>query len=301
MFDAIIVGGSFAGLSAATYVARSRRKDMVIDSGRPRNRFAAKSHGFFGHDGESPQAMIDIARAQLLKYPSTSFTSGEVVGIAPDAGKPFFDVTLQSGVTERARRIVLATGVVDELPELSGLRERWGSSVLHCPYCHGFEFGGRRLGVLAMGPMSLHQAGLIQDWGPTTLFTDGAIDLDDAARQQLAKRGVTVEPERVIGLEGASPDLAGVRLKDGRFIPLSALFIGAPIRMASPLAAQLGCAFDETPLGAIIRTGADKQTTVPGIYAAGDAARMPHSVAFAVAEGVQAGISLHQGLIASGL
>lgn len=291
-YDAIVVGGSFAGISAATYIARARQKVLVIDAGKPRNRFAEASHGFFGHDGNVPAAMIANARAQLLSYPNVTFVAGEAVSAARDPNG--FEITLDTGQSAHATRIVLATGVVDELPDFPGLRERWGKTVIHCPYCHGFEFNGAPLGVLATSPMSLHQAELVPDWGPVTFFTNEVIDLDNAARAQLARRRVVIEPEKVAGLEGAAPNLTGVRLENGRVVPVAALFVGAPIRMASPLAHQLGCAFDETPMGSIIRTGPDKQTSVPGVYAAGDAARVPHSVAWAVADGVTAGVSLHR-------
>ncbi len=294
-YDAIVVGGSFAGLSAATYIARARQTVLVIDAGKPRNRFADASHGFFGHDGNAPAAMIANARDQLLSYPKVKFIAGQAVGAVRTPNG--FRIALDSGETAIAPRIVLATGVVDELPDFPGLQERWGKTVIHCPYCHGFEFNGAPLGVLATTPMSLHQAELVADWGPVTFFTNETIDLDDAARARLAKRNVAIETGKVAGLEGAAPALTGIRLENGRMIPVAALFVGAPVRMTSPLAHRLGCAFEETPLGPIIRTGPDKQTSVPGVYAAGDAARAPHSVAWAVADGVTAGVSLHRASI----
>lgn len=291
-YDAIVVGGSFAGLSAATYIARARRNVLVIDAGKPRNRFARASHGFFGHDGQQPTTMIAHAHTQLLAYPTVTFIEGQAINAAREHDA--FKVTLDSGQSALAPQMVLATGVVDELPDFAGLHERWGKTVIHCPYCHGFEFHGAPLGVLATGPMSLHQALLAADWGPVTFFTNAAIDLDDVARTQLAKRGVAIEPDKVTGFEGTAPALTGVCLDGGHVVPIAALFIGAPIRMASPLAHQLGCAFEETPMGAIIQTGPDKQTSTAGVYAAGDAARVPHSVAWAVADGVTAGVSLHR-------
>lgn len=290
-FDAIIIGGSFAGLSAALYLARARRRVLVVDAGSPRNRFASASHGFFGQDGRDPLAMIAEARTQLRAYPGVVFLNAKVSAVEPHPAG--FAVSWEGG-SETGTRLLLATGVVDQLPALPGLRERWGTSVLHCPYCHGFEFSDARIGVLGMGPISLHQALMLSDWGPTTLFTDGRVPLDDEARAKLKARAVTVVEGAVIGLEGEGPALSGVALSKGGVVPVSALFIGAPVTMAAPFAASLGCAFDDTPLGPIIRVGADKQTTVAGVYAAGDAARMPHSVAFAVADGAMAGIAMHQ-------
>ena len=192
---------------------------------------------------------------------------------------------------------MLATGVVDELPDVPGLRERWGASVLHCPYCHGYEVADRRLGVLAVGEMSLHQALLLPDWSAdVTLFTNGAFSPDADQQATLARRGVRTETRGVDALVGDAPELAGVRLQDGEMVELDALFIATRTHMASPLAEQLGCAFDDGPFGPVVRADAKRETTVPGVYAAGDAARVPHNATWASADGVTAGISAHQSL-----
>lgn len=293
-FDALIVGGSFAGLAAATYVARACRSVCVIDVGAPRNRFAAASHGFFGQDGQPPQAMIARARTQLAVYPNATIVTGEAV--SAEKLEDGFAVTLATGDCLAATALVLAFGISDELPEIPGLRERWGRSVLHCPYCHGFEFAGRSLGVLYAGSMSAHQAQLIPEWGPTTLFLDGnALEAEEAAK--LSERGVRVEPAKVRALAGQGDALSEVVLADGRTAAIDALYVAPRTRLNSPIAAQLGCAIDESPFGPMIRTDATKQTTVPGVFAAGDAARVPHSVSWAVADGVTAGTSLHRALV----
>jgi thioredoxin reductase len=166
--DAIIIGGSFAGLSAAMSIARARRSVCIIDTGSPRNRFAARSHGFFTQDGSAPGAMLATARSQAAAYPTAAFIAGQALSAVgePDG----FSVTLATGDVLESAKLVLAFGVSDELPAIPGLAERWGTSVLHCPYCHGFEVSGQRLGVLHVSPRSLHQAMLIADWGPTTLY-----------------------------------------------------------------------------------------------------------------------------------
>ncbi|HEX7128415.1 MAG TPA: NAD(P)/FAD-dependent oxidoreductase [Thermodesulfobacteriota bacterium] len=293
--DAIVVGGSFAGLSAAMHLARARRRVLVIDAGRPRNRFARASHGFLGQDGRAPAAIIEDARAQVLAYPTARLVRGEATHATPTGDG--FEVALASGERVTASRLILATGVEDELPDVPGLKERWGASVLHCPYCHGYEVAGGRLGVLATGAMALHQAMLVPDWGEVTLFTNGAIELDDGRRAALRARGVRIEAEPVEALVGDTPALAGVRLRGGRFVPLDALFTASRTRMASPLAEQLGCAFEEGPFGPVIRTDEFKETSVPGVYAAGDAARARHNATYASADGVTAGIFAHQSLI----
>ena len=160
--DVIIVGGSFAGLSAAMQLARARRRVLVIDAGRPRNRFARTSHGFLGQDGRTPAEILETARAQLSRYPTFELRHDEAT--RAESCDDAFEVGLASGATVRARRLVLATGVVDELPEIPGFAERWGASVLHCPYCHGYEVAGGRIGVLGDGEGGVHKGSLLRDW-----------------------------------------------------------------------------------------------------------------------------------------
>ncbi|MEH3143997.1 MAG: NAD(P)/FAD-dependent oxidoreductase [Methylobacterium frigidaeris] len=292
-FDVIVVGGSFAGLAAAIYIARGRRSVCVVDAGSPRNRFAAASHGFLGQDGSDPRTMLAQARGQLAAYPQATIVEDQAVDIR--AGRDF-TVTLVSGQTLDAARLVLAYGITDVLPEIQGLAERWGKSVLHCPYCHGYEFADGKLGVLAVSPLSAHQALLIAEWGPTTLYLNGGDMPDEATCARLARRGVGIEPAPVAALLGEGGTLTGLRLADGRMAAVDALYLAPRTRMNSPLAERLGCALDEGPFGPVIRTDAAKLTTVAGVYAAGDIARAPHSVSWAVADGVTAGISVHQSL-----
>ena len=297
--DVIVVGGSFAGLSAAMQLARARRRVLVLDAGRPRNRFAHASHGFLGQDGRAPADIVRTARTQLLAYPTAEHRAAEATHARERDG--LFEVVLDGGETLRARRLVLAGGIVDELPDVPGVRERWGVTVLHCPYCHGYEVADGRLGVLATMPMAVHQAMLLPDWSDSvTLFTNGAFAPDDAQREALAARGVRIEERPVDALLGDAPALAGVRLRDGEVVPVDALFTAPRTTMASPLAEQLGCAFDDGPFGPVIRTDARRETTVPNVFAAGDAARAPHNATFASADGVQAGVSAHQSLAFEG-
>lgn len=294
-FDAIIVGGSFAGLAAATYLARARRRVCVVDAGQPRNRFATRSHGFLGRDGHAPAAILAEARQQLAAYGTVDFVAGQAVAAAGrDAG---FSVTLADATALTARQLLLAFGLRDELPALPGLAERWGRSVLHCPYCHGFEFAGRRLGVLYRTPMSVHQAMLVAEWGPLTLFLNGhTLTAEETA--SLAARQITVEPAPVQQLQGGEDgSLAAMLLADGRAVAVEALFVAPQSRLASPLAEQLGCIIAESPLGPMIQTDTLRMTKIPGLFAAGDIARAPHSVSWAVADGVTAGTAMHRALV----
>lgn len=293
--DAIVVGGSFAGLSAALYIARGRRTVCVVDAGSPRNRFAAHSHGFFAHDGGDPLALIAAARAQVAAYPAVTFVDDRAIEAAP-AGDGFA-VRLAGGETLEARKLVLAFGISDELPAIPGLAERWGRSVLHCPYCHGFELAGRRLGVLSVSPRSVHQAMLIAEWGPTTFYLDGGPLPDEETTAQLRARGVALELERVEALEGDGERLTAIVLADGRSSPADALYLGPRTRLNSDLAEQLGCALEDGVFGPVVRTDGTKATTVPGVFAAGDVTRSAHNVTWASADGVTAGMAVHRELV----
>lgn len=296
--DAVIVGGSFAGLSAAMMLARARRRVLVLDAGRPRNRYAARSHGVLGHDGRPGRELLSDARAQVLAYPTARLETGEGVSLEGRSGG--FVVRLADGGGVEGRRVVLATGVADALPEIPGLLARWGASVLHCPYCHGYEIGGGPIGVLAIGPWSIDHASLIADWGEVVFFTNGTVELDAESRRLLGHRGVAVEPEAVAGIEGEGTEIEGVRLADGRLVRVGALFMRPVTRMASPLAERAGCAIDQTPSAAVIRTDAERLTTVAGVWAAGDATRVMSNITLASADGVTAAMALHRSLVAEG-
>lgn len=293
--DAIIIGGSFAGLAAALYTARARLDVVVVDAGAPRNRFAAHSHGFLAHDGDDPADILASARAQVANYPTVRFIAGRAAAARADGTG--FAVTLEDGTELSARRLVLAFGLRDELPEIPGLAERWGKSVIHCPYCHGYEFSDRRLGVLATSPMSVHQAQLIPAWGPTTFFLNGQPEPEASQLEDLARRGVTIQRRLVNELAGDGTSLSEVRLEDGTALPIEALYVGPRSHLNSDIATQLGCEHDEIFWGRMVRTDMMQQTTVPGVFAAGDITRGGHSVTFAAADGVMAGTALHRSLV----
>jgi len=290
-FDAIVVGGSYAGLSGALQLARARRSILVIDEGSRRNRFVEASHGFLGQDGRAPGAIQKEARAQLMAYETVTWRDGRAA--EAEARADGFAVRAETGERYEARRLMLATGVSDELPKIPGLAERWGKGVFHCPYCHGYEIGQGRIGVLAVSPLSMHHALMLPDWGETTFLLNGAFEPDAEQAAALARRGVTVEkaPVRAI-VNGSDAELA-----DGRVLAFDGLFTATRTHVASPLAGQLGCQFDESPNGTFIRTTMLKETTVPGVFACGDAARAMGTVALAVGDGALAGTAVHQSLI----
>lgn len=295
-FEAIIAGGSFAGLAAALQLARARRRVLLLDGGQPRNRFAAASHGFLTQDGQSPAAILDQARAQLFAYPT--ITSRPVRAITAEPLSDGIRLTLEDGRTAIGSKLILAHGVVDRLPAIDGLAERWGEGVLHCPYCHGYETADRRLGVLWSGETSVHRATLVRDWSDdVTLFTHGAA-LDEETRGRLRARGIEVDERVIVELLGEGRHLAALRTAEGALIPVDALFVAPRTELSSDLAQQLGCATESGPAGLYVKTDDFRLSSTPGVYAAGDVARPGHTVSFAVADGVTAGIAAHQAIIA---
>lgn len=290
-YDVIIVGGSYAGMAAALQLVRARRSVLVIDAGQRRNRMASHSHGFLAQDGADPAEIARIARAQLQAYPSLSWCEDEAVDAA-GTHDAFVVSTARSGQFG-ARRLVLATGVSDALPEIEGLQARWGRSVFHCPYCHGYELAMGRIGVIAVNPMSLHQAQLLPEWGEVTLLLNNAVEPDAAAREALQQRGVRIESTPVARIEGE----ADVVLADGRRLTFAGLFTAPLNAPSTPLAERLGCPLASTPMGTQIQVDETKQTGLPGVFACGDAARVPHSVSLAVGDGAWAGAQVHRSLV----
>ncbi|SIR09913.1 Thioredoxin reductase [Rhizobium sp. RU20A] len=294
--DAIIIGGSYAGLSAALQLGRARRRVLIIDEGVRRNRFAAHSHGFLTQDGVDPAVIAQRARDQVLAYPTVRLLSARAERVqrlkVRDEDGAAFDV-IADGARFAARRLLLATGVTDTLPAIPGLAERWGRSVFHCPYCHGYELDRGPIAVIAGSALSMHHALMLPDWGPTTLLLNTAFEPDADQLSALSARGTNVERSPVVGITGH----ADITLADGRTLPFAGIFALAEVTQASPFADQLGLAMDDSPIGAMIRTSATKETSIPGVFACGDAARISGSVALAVGDGNMAGAALHRSLM----
>ncbi|NYT68897.1 thioredoxin reductase [Pusillimonas noertemannii] len=291
LYDVIVIGGGYAGMAAALQLVRARRSVLVIDAGERRNRFASHSHGFLGQDGVDAGEIAMNARKQLQVYPTLTWLEGRAEAVKGQSDD--FTVVTADGQACQGRRVLLATGVADQLPPIPGMAERWGKTAFHCPYCHGYELDGGQVGVIATGPMSVHQAELLTEWGDVTLLTNGAISIEEQARQALLARGVVIEEAGIVRVHRK----ADVQLSDGRDLSFEGLFVASRCEPASALAAQSGCTLEETPMGLQVNTDETKQTTVPGIFACGDVARVPHSVSFAVADGAMAGMQLHRSLV----
>ncbi|MFC7430058.1 MULTISPECIES: FAD-dependent oxidoreductase [unclassified Agrococcus] len=291
-YDALVLGGGAAGLSAALMLGRARRRTLVLDAGSPRNRFAAHMHGVLGHDGIDPAELLERGRAEIAAY-GVEVRSGDAVRIDPaDADAPLGDLvaTLADGARIHARAVVLATGVTDALPPIPGLAERWGVTVLHCPYCHGWEVRDRTIGVLATSPASLHQVELLRQWSDDVVaFVHAAGELPQEALQRIRARGIRVVAAEVAEVVGAGTAIDHVRTVDGAKHPVDAIFTAATLVPHDAAVAHLGLARSEGPAGSVLAVDAMGMTSHPRILAAGNVVVPFGNVPLAMGAGSMAG------------
>ena len=296
MNDVIIIGGSFAGLAAAMQLGRARRKVVVLDTCRPRNRFAGHSHGVLGHDHKPPLDILDEARKQLARYPTIRLVNAgaeSVSGAIDD-----FCVVTDDNEQLKARRLILSYGVVDKMPDVPGFAENWGTSVIPCPYCDGFEVADQHWGLVWSGPQSMNQVRLFHDWTDSlTVFGDGH-DIPPDIRADLAGRQVALVDGRITEIERRGSHGATIKIDTGPDVAVDVLFAHPRTRPSASLHDALGLATINTPTGIVLKTDERRETSMPGIYAAGDLANpgIP-SVTTATWQGVMAGIFAQQSML----
>ena len=291
-YDAVVIGGGPAGLSAALALGRARRRVLVAAHGPTRNATADAAHNVFTRDGTPPAELVRIGRAQLAPYDVEIRDAW-----AEDAERTETGVAVSFADGERveSRGLVLATGVRDVLPDIPGFAERWGAGVFHCPYCHGWEVAGRPLAVYDRGAHALHLCRLLRGWSDdVVLFTDGPADLSPEDRARLERNGIPIREERVARLEGEGREVEAVVLVDGSVVPRGGLLLAPRQEQRSDLPHRLGC-----PLDAHGRVEADPmgRTPVPGVFVAGDAAPGVQSVTAAMAGGMIAGAMLNHDVL----
>ncbi|OUE24298.1 NAD(P)/FAD-dependent oxidoreductase [Clavibacter michiganensis] len=304
-WDAVVVGGGVAGSSAALMLARARRSVLVVDAGQPRNAVAAHMHGVLGHDGKPPRQLVAEGRREIEGYGGV-VVDGRVEGIeaVEDPAGPRFRVTLDGGAEVTARRVILATGLADVLPEVPGLAAHWGAGVVVCPYCDGYEVRDRRIGVLATGPGGLHHVQMLRQWSSDITFlvaggtADGApLEIDAATRAGIDARGIRVEEAAVVRVLGERGALEGVELADGRILPLDSLFAMPGVAPRDGFARALGAATEDTPWGPFVAADPMGQTSVPGLLIAGNASSGSANVPVAMAAGTMAGAMANAGMV----
>lgn len=295
--EVIVIGGGAAGLSAALMLGRARRRVLVIDAGSPRNRFAAHVHGVLGFENEAPETLIARGRADAERY-GVRFIEGDVEHVGHMDGG--VRAVLSDGARYEARALILATGITDELPEIPGLAERWGSSVLHCPYCHGWEVAGARLGVLATSPGSLHQAQLLRQWsGRVTLFSAMVEPLDPTFEAKLRSRGIEIVASAVIEVFGDEDRPASVRTDDGREFDLDAIFTAGSPRPHDACLEGLGLERAELPfgMGTALKVDDFGKTSDERIWAIGNVVNPMANVPMVIGAGALTGAALNGALV----
>lgn len=296
--DVLVAGGGLSGLAAALTLVRSRRSVVVVDAGEPRNAPAAHSHGYLTRDGESPLELLKVGREEVRGYGGT-VVDGTVTTLERLADNGF-RATLADGTSYRARRLLVTTGLVDELPDVPGLRERWGRDVVHCPYCFGWEVRDQPLGVLATGPMSVHQALMWRQWSDDViLLRHTAPEPTDDERARLAARGVAVVTGKVVGIEVTDDRISGVRLASGQVVARGVVVVGPWFAARHALLDGLGVTVDRHPAGIGDQVRAEPTgLAAPGVYVAGNVSDVTAGVMQSAASGVVAGASINADLTA---
>lgn len=291
-YDVIVIGGGAAGLSAALVLSRARRRVLVVDSAAPRNAPASHMHGFLSRDGLPPSDLLTIGRDEIARY-GGEIVSGAVVDLQA-CGTTGFHVSLGDGSRIRTRRLLLATGLRDELPDLPGLADRWARDVLHCPYCHGYEVRDRRLGVLGWLPGSARYAQIVRQWSADVVYFAAAGSVTAVDRAQLIARSIDVVEGDVAQVLVHGDRVTGVRLVDGRIVAVDALFVPPRFRGNHDLIVRLGCPLDENGW---VATDSNGRTGVPGVWAAGNVVNSRAQVITAAGEGSAAAIDINADLV----
>jgi thioredoxin reductase len=294
MYDVVIVGAGPAGLSAALILGRCRRRVLVCDVGRPRNAASHAMHGYLTRDGMAPAEFLAIGRRELEPYTTVELRQRAVVS-AECTAKSRFEIELDSGEQVRARTLLLATGVVDNLPSLPGFRELYGHSVFHCPYCDGWEVRDEPIAIYGRGDRGAGLALELTLWSrDLVLCTDGPADLTDEQRDKLSRNGIAVREDRIAALEGGEGILTRVVFENGDRLARRALFFAIGQTQRSDLSIALGCEFNDK---GTVRTGKYETTHLPGLYVAGDASRDVQWVIVAAAEGAEAAFAINTALL----
>jgi thioredoxin reductase len=302
-YDVVVIGGGAAGLSGAVALARSRRSVLVVDAGQPRNAPAEGVHNYLGREGTPPGELLALGRAEVEGYGGT-VVPGSVVAVERRDGGAGFGVALDDGRTFTSRRLLVATGLVDELPDLPGVAGRWGRDVLHCPYCHGWEVRDQPIGILATGPTAVHQTLLFRQLSADVVFfrhTGPELPTDEA--EQLTALGIPIVEGEVAAVEVTEDRLTGVRLVSGVVVPRSAVVVAPRFTARADLLAPLGLAANDQEMrgsvvGSAVAADPTGATAVPGVWVAGNVSDMSAQVVVSAAAGMRAGAMINADLVA---
>ncbi|MFD1014867.1 NAD(P)/FAD-dependent oxidoreductase [Winogradskyella rapida] len=296
-FDVVIIGGSYAGLSAAMTLGRSLRSVLIIDGGNPCNKQTPHSHNFLTQDGATPKEIAEVAKAQVLNYPSVNFLNDLVVSVRKmDFG---FEVSTQALKSVKAKKLLFATGVKDIMPNLKGFSECWGISVLHCPYCHGYEVAHKNLGIIAKGDTAFDLCMLIQHWaGDLTLFTNGPSELTLQQLNSIEKLHIKVVEEKIAALHHTQGKIDSIAFEDGAKKAIEAVFSRVPFEQHCKLPIELGCDITDT---GHIQVDFFQKTNIAGLFCAGDNTTPFRTVSSATSAGTKAGAFINMELLQEAL
>lgn len=295
-FDVIIIGGSYSGLSAAMTLGRSLRKVLVIDAGKPCNRQTPHSHNFLTQDGKAPAEIAAIAKSQVEQYDTVTFLAGLAVeGKKTDSG---FEIKTEKGELFESKKLIFASGIKDILPEIPGFAECWGISVIHCPYCHGYEVRNEKTGILANGEFAYEFGKMITNWTKDLiLFTNGKSTLTNEQSSVLLSKNIKIVETTIKEIQHQKCHLQSLKLTDGSSVSLKALYAKPDFEQNSSIITNIGC---ELKTNGYLEVDQLQKTTVLGVFACGDSTNMFRSVAFAASSGTMAGAACNKELIDEG-
>lgn len=293
LFDVIIIGGSYAGLSAAMALGRSLRKTLVIDSGKPCNEQTPHSHNFLTHDGSSPAEISTIAKSQVEEYDTVKFHDGKAISVQKtDFG---FEITTENNEKFNSKKLIVASGIIDEVPNIKGFQESWGISLIHCPYCHGYEYKGKKTGIIANGDKAVHISSLVKNLTENvTIITRGKANFTSEQLEKLKNNQIDIIEKEISELKNENGYVKSLVLDDGKEIDFEAVYGAFPFQQHSDIPKDLSCEFTEF---GHIKTDQFQKTNVPGLFVCGDNSSMMRSVSNAVMTGNVAGAMVNMELV----
>lgn len=293
LYEVIIIGGSYSGLSAAMALGRSLRKTLVIDSGKPCNEQTPHSHNFLTQDGKTPKEITTTAKKQVEEYENVSFHHGKAVDAAKTENG--FEIITENGEKFSGKKLIIATGITDEIPDIKGFAECWGISLIHCPYCHGYEYRGKKTGIIANSERAVHIASLVKNLtDDVTVITRGKADFNDEQKEKLHRNNIHIIETEISELKHHNGMVENVVFTDGTEIPFEAVYAALPFHQHSKIPQILGCEFIET---GHIKTDHFHKTNIPGVFVCGDNSSMMRSVSNAVMTGNVAGAMVNMELV----
>lgn len=292
-YEVIIIGGSYSGLSAAMALGRSIRKTLIIDSGKPCNEQTPHSHNFLTQDGKTPKEISELSRKQVLEYETVEFHQGKAINAEKNTNG--FTITTEKGEKFHSKKLIIATGITDEIPDIKGFKESWGISLIHCPYCHGYEYKEKKTGIIANGDKAVHIASLVKNLTEdVTLITRGKANFSDEQKEKLERNHIQIIESEITELKHQNGMVESILLSDEKEIGFEAVYGVFPFHQHSEIPKQLGCEFTEM---GHIKADFMQKTTIPGVFVCGDNSSMMRSVSNAVMTGNVAGAMVNMELV----